>query len=54
MKIKESQLQRQYQTDWPTQLTPEQREQFLLEKIARVSEWYKRVQQHKDHDIECS
>ena len=52
MIVKESQLQ----TEWPVTLTPEQREQFLQEKAARLQAWYqhlKKNDQHKPH-LECS
>ncbi len=42
MIVKESQLQK----DWPVTLSPEQREQFLKEKIARVQAWYQYLKEH--------
>ena len=52
MIVKDSQLQR----EWPTELTPEQREQFLQEKIARVRAWYQHLKDHELHptDLECN
>ena len=34
-------------TEWPTTLTPLQRDQFLREKVARLAVWY---QHSKSHD----
>lgn len=28
-------------TDWPTVLTPQQRDQFFQEKLARLAVWYR-------------
>ncbi len=42
MIVKDSQLQR----EWPVTLTPEQREEFLKEKIARAQAWYSLMQKH--------
>ena len=52
MIVKESQLQ----TEWPVTLTPEQRQQFLREKTARVQAWYQYLEKHDQYkpDIECS
>lgn len=52
MIVKESQLQK----EWPVELTPELREQFLKEKVARVSAWYKRSEKNEQTvpDFECS
>ena len=52
MIVKESQLQQ----EWPVTLTPEQREQFLQEKIARVQAWYQYLKKHDQHktDLERS
>jgi len=36
MIIKDSQL---HQTEWPLVLTPEQREQLIQEKVARLVAW---------------
>ena len=51
MIVKDSQL---HQTEWPIVLTPEQREQLLREKVARLSAWYQhsKIDDHKDR--ECS
>lgn len=52
MIVKDSQLQR----EWPMELTPEQREQFLKEKIARVAAWYQYLEKHDQYkpDLDCS
>lgn len=51
MILKESQLQK----EWPVELTPELREQFLKEKVARVSAWYKKAENaHQESDLEYS
>ena len=52
MILKESQLQK----DWPTTLSPEQREQFLKEKIARAQAWYQYLKEHDKYkpDLKCS
>ncbi len=52
MIVKASQLQR----EWPMQLTPEQREQFLQEKIARVQAWYQHLKTHEQYqpNLDCS
>ena len=42
MIVKESQLQK----DWPVELTPELREQFLKEKADRLFEWYQQLNKH--------
>lgn len=46
MIVKESRLQQ----DWPVTLTPEQREQFLQEKVDRLQAWYHYL---KKHDKSC-
>lgn len=46
MILKDSQLQKQ---EWPVTLTPEQREQFLQEKIARVQAWYQYLKKHDQY-----
>jgi hypothetical protein len=51
MIVKDSQL---HQTEWPIVLTPEQREQFLKEKIARLAVWYQRRQTNDLKDCERS
>lgn len=52
MIVKDSQLQK----EWPVTLTPEQREEFLKEKAARVQAWYQHLKKHDQHklDRECS
>jgi hypothetical protein len=45
MIVKDSQLQQ----EWPLELTPAQREQFLQEKIARLDAWYRHFKQHDQH-----
>jgi hypothetical protein len=47
MIVKNSQL---HQTEWPLVLTPEQLEQLIQEKIARLSAWYQysKTDDHKD------
>lgn len=52
MIVKDSQLQK----EWPLELTPEQREQFLKEKIARVQAWYQFLEKHDQYrpDLDCS
>ena len=45
MIIKESQLQR----EWPLELSPEQREQFLKEKAERVCAWYEFLRKHDQY-----
>jgi hypothetical protein len=46
MIVKNSQL---HQTEWPLVLTPEQLEQLIQEKIARLSAWYQhsKIDDHK-------
>jgi hypothetical protein len=46
MIVKDSQLQKQ---EWPMELTPELREQFLQEKIARVNAWYQLLEKHEQY-----
>jgi hypothetical protein len=46
MIVKDSQLQKQ---EWPVELTPELREQFLQEKIARLNAWYQLLAKHDQH-----
>jgi hypothetical protein len=48
MKIKDSQLHHLPYTEWPLELTPQQREQLLQEKLVRIRAW----QQHfKNNDL---
>jgi hypothetical protein len=42
MILKDSQLHK----EWPTVLTPEQREEFLKEKLARAQAWYSFMKKH--------
>ncbi len=35
------QLPAKTSTEWPTTLTPRQRDQFLQEKLARLAVWYR-------------
>jgi hypothetical protein len=51
MIVKESQL---HQTEWPVVLTPEQREQLIKEKIARLAVWYRCQQPNDLKDCERS
>lgn len=52
MIVKDSQLQ----TEWPVTLTPEQREQFLREKLARAQAWYQYLKKNDQHkpNVKCS
>ena len=47
MIVKDSQL---HQTEWPLVLTPEQLEQLIQEKVARLAAWYQhsKTDDHKD------
>jgi len=51
MIVKNSQL---HQTEWPVVLTPEQRDQLIKEKIARLATWYQRQQPNDLKDCERS
>jgi hypothetical protein len=54
MIVKDSQL---HTTEWPIVLTPEQREQLIQEKFARLTARYQHLKTdyHNDHkDRECS
>ena len=51
MIVKDSQL---HQTEWPDVLTPEQREQFIQEKIARIAAWYQHLKTNDHKDLERS
>ena len=48
MILKDSQLQQFPYTEWPLELTPQQREQLLQEKLARMVAWQR---QFKKHDL---
>jgi hypothetical protein len=54
MILKDSQLHNHRETEWPVTLTPQQREEFLKEKVARVVAWCQRQQKHDHEDLECS
>jgi len=54
MIVKESQLHNRRETEWPVTLTPQQREEFLKEKFARVVAWRQRQQKNDHKDLECS
>jgi len=49
MIVKDSQL---HQTEWPLVLTPEQREQLIQEKFARLAARYQHLKtnDHKDRE----
>ena len=51
MIVKDSQL---HQTEWSIVLTPEQREQLLKEKIARLAVWYQHSKPNDHKDCEHS
>ena len=51
MIVKDSQL---HQTEWPQVLTPEQREQLLKEKVARIMAWYQHLKTNDHTDCERS
>ena len=51
MIVKDSQL---HQTEWPQVLTPEQREQLLKEKVARIVAWNQRQKTNDHKDLERS
>lgn len=51
MIVKDSQL---HQTEWPVVLTPEQREQLLKEKVARLAIWYRQSKTNDHKDLERS
>jgi len=53
MIVKDSQLQRR-ETEWPVTLTPQQRDEFLKEKIARVTAWYQHQKKHDRKNLERS
>jgi hypothetical protein len=48
MIIKDSQLQQLPDTQWPLELTPQQRQQLLQEKLARVIAWQHQL---KNYDL---
>lgn len=47
MIYRDLQLPAKTSTEWPTTLTPLQRDQFLQEKVARLATWY---QHSKSYD----
>ena len=51
MIVKDSQL---HQTEWPFVLTPEQREQLIREKFARLAARYQHLKTDDHKDRECS
>ena len=51
MIVKDSQL---HQTEWPQVLTPEQREQLIKEKVARLAVWYQHLKTDDHKDCERS
>jgi hypothetical protein len=46
MIVKDSQLQQLPDTQWPLELTPQQRQQLLQEKFARVIAWHHQLKKH--------
>ena len=46
MILKDSQLQPLPDTQWPLELTSQQRQQLLQEKLARATAWYQSLKQH--------
>ena len=56
MIIKDSQLQQLPDTQWPVELTPQQREQLLQEKLARGIAWQHQLKKHDliKQDVICS
>ncbi len=46
MIVKESQLHQLPYTEWPLELTPQQREQLLQEKLARMVAWQNHFRNH--------
>jgi hypothetical protein len=46
MIVKDSQLQQLPDTQWPVELTPQQREQLLQEKLARMRAWQQVLKKH--------
>lgn len=46
MIIKDSQLHQLPDTQWPLELTPQQREQLLKEKLARMQAWQHQLKKH--------
>ena len=51
MIVKDSKL---HQTEWPLVLTPEQREQLIKEKVARVTAWYQHLKINDQKDCQRS
>lgn len=56
MKIKDSQLHQLPYTEWPLELTPQQREQLLQEKLVRMAAWQRHFRTHElnQADVERS
>ena len=46
MIVKDSQLQHVPDTQWPVELTPQQREQLLQEKLACMQAWQQVLKKH--------
>lgn len=46
MIVKNSQLHQLPDTQWPVELTPQQREQLLQEKLARVAVLHRNMKKH--------
>lgn len=55
MKLETTQLPQRVVTEWPVELTPQQREQLLQEKINRVQESLDhRTKKHDQQNCVCS
>lgn len=56
MIVKDSQLQQLPDTQWPVELTLQQREQLLQEKLARGIAWQHQLKKHDliKQDVICS
>ena len=46
MIVKDSQLQHVPDTQWPVELTPQQRQQLLQEKLVRIQAWQQVLKKH--------
>jgi hypothetical protein len=54
MKLENTQPPHGIVTEWPLELTPQQREQLLQEKINRVKEWLAhRTKKHDQQNCVC-
>lgn len=49
MIVRDSQLHQLPDTQWPLELTPQQREQLLQEKLARMIAWQRQLKQHDQY-----